>query len=72
MRKIRVLLILGIWVAILPYLGFPYSWKDVILSVCGLALVYISFMFYREKKASEVNEGNFENFAENTEFSKNI
>ncbi len=70
MRKIRLLLVLGIWVAVLPYLGFPYSWKDILFLVSGLSLVYISFILYREKKASEASDQGFENFAENREFNK--
>lgn len=66
MSKARILLILGIWVAILPYLGFPYSWKDILTSLSGLGLVYVSFLLYKESKTKEVKEEKtFDNFSEN-------
>ncbi len=65
MRKSRILLILGIWVAVLPYLGFPYSWKDTLFTVSGLGLIYFSYMLYKESKIEEVKEETFENFSEN-------
>lgn len=32
-------LMTGIWITILPFLGFPSSWKTVLLAVTGLSLV---------------------------------
>lgn len=64
-----MILILGIWVAILPYLGFPYSWKDILGTLSGLGLVYVSFMIYKESKKNEIKkEKPFENFSENKPF----
>lgn len=51
MRKERTLLILGIWVIILPYLGFPSSWRSIFLIITGLALIYLSYIFYKQAKA---------------------
>jgi hypothetical protein len=45
MKTARTLLILGIWIAILPYLGFPYSWKKILLTLSGLGVAYISYVF---------------------------
>ncbi len=56
MRRERILLILGIWVAVLPYLGFPYSWKNVLFSISGLILIYYSYVFYKEFKIKEHRE----------------
>jgi uncharacterized membrane protein len=64
MHKARLLLILGVWVAILPYLGFPHSWKDVLFSLSGLVLVYLSYIIYRESKTEKVGTVP-ENFSEN-------
>ena len=68
MKRARILLILGIWVAILPYLGFPYSWKEVLFTLSGLGLVYLSYMLYRERKKEENPEEAFDNFRENSDF----
>jgi heme O synthase-like polyprenyltransferase len=64
MRKARILLIVGIWIGILPYLGFPHSWKDILTSLSGLGLIYLSYTFYKENKKKE-NEKTFDNFSEN-------
>lgn len=65
MRKARIFLILGIWVAVLPYLGFPRSWKDILMTLSGLGLIYVSFMLYKEFKAKQNKEETFDNFSEN-------
>lgn len=68
MYKTRILLTLGVFMTILPYLGFPYSWKDVIFSVSGLALIYFSYTLYREYKAKDNQKKTFDNFSENSNF----
>ncbi len=65
MSRARILLILGVWVAVLPYLGFPLFWKDTLLTASGLALMYFSFLFYRESKMADGSVRNFDNFSEN-------
>jgi len=66
MRKMRIFLILGIWIAVLPYLGFPYSWKDILTTLSGLGLVYLGFKLYKESKMVEIKEEKtFDNFSEN-------
>jgi hypothetical protein len=66
MRKARIFLILGIWIAVLPYLGFPYSWKDILTTLSGLGLIYVSFMLYKESKIMEIKkEKTFDNFSDN-------
>ncbi len=72
MRRERILLILGIWVAILPYLGFPYSWKRILFTLSGMGLVYISYSIYHEnKKVVKKEEEVFDNFSENKDWSEN-
>ncbi len=71
MRRARTLLLIGIWITILPYLGFPYSWKNVLFTLSGLGLVYFSYIFYRELKANSKADGEFDNFRENNDFSDN-
>ena len=50
MRKERALLFIGIWVAILPQLGFFESWRTVLFILTGVSIVYIAYLFYREAK----------------------
>lgn len=58
MRKERTLFIVGVWVAILPYLGFPESWRKVLFLITGVALVYLAYLFYAEAKIRLSKEEN--------------
>lgn len=51
MRKERTLFFIGIWVGLLPFLGFPNSWRKIFFILTGLALVYLSYLFRQEAKA---------------------
>jgi len=53
MREARILLISGVWVAILPYLGFPLFLKNILFSLTGIGLILISFVLYRNAKKGE-------------------
>lgn len=64
MRTARILLGLGVWLAILPYLGFPYSWKMALVTLTGLGLIYISYAMYQDNKKDGADE-TFDNFKEN-------
>lgn len=50
MRKERTLFIIGLWVIILPFLGFPESWRKVLFIITGLMLFYLGYLFYTEAK----------------------
>lgn len=50
MRKERILFFIGIWVAILPYLGFYESWRRVLFIMTGLSIIYLAYLFYLEVK----------------------
>lgn len=66
MRRERILLILGIWVAVLPYLGFPYSWKNVLFTLSGFVFIYFSYQMYKENK--KITPTSSENFSQNDNF----
>lgn len=68
MRKARIFLISGVWVAVLPYLGFPIFWKNLLFVLSGLGIVYFSYLLFKEYKAKEEEEKTFDNFAENSDF----
>ena len=59
-------LVLGIWIAILPYFGIPHFWKNILLTLSGLALVYLSYLIYRQERAEKKAE-TYDNFSENRE-----
>jgi hypothetical protein len=68
MQKARTFLILGIWVAILPYLGFPYAWKNIIFTLTGLVIMFFSYVLYKEYKIKETKQKIFDSFKENGHF----
>lgn len=73
MRKAQILLFLGIWVAILPFLGFTYEWLDILTTLTGLIFIYFSYILYRNFKATEQKEPKektFDNFRENNNFNE--
>ncbi len=69
MLRARTILILGIWTALLPFSGFPIGIKNGLFSLTGLALIYLSFVFYKEireaRKKGKKHEKVFDNFSEN-------
>lgn len=71
MRKAYTVFILGVLVTILPYLGFPYSWKDTIGTGLGVLIALISYFIFRENKqpeSSNHNQKSYDNFLENYDF----
>jgi Ca2+/Na+ antiporter len=71
MRKIRTLLVLGFLVSIMPYLGFPYFMKNILISVFGLTIIYLSYLLYSQNKRIENKKVAYENFSENHDFVEN-
>lgn len=43
MSKRQILIVLGIWVIILPFLGFPATWDHVIMFATGLLIAAIAY-----------------------------
>lgn len=42
--KNRTILILGIFVALMPFLGFPYPFEEVLYVLAGLAIATLSYL----------------------------
>ena len=59
---------MGVWVAILPYLGFPYFLKNILFSVTGLGIIYLGYLLYNSSKEGETIKETFDNFSENNSF----
>lgn len=62
----RMLLFIGLWVAILPYLGFPLLIKNILFSITGLLVMYLAFVLYKTLKNKEQKD--VETFSENHNF----
>ena len=41
MGKDVILMLLGVWIALLPFLGFPNSWDKVLFLISGVILISI-------------------------------
>jgi hypothetical protein len=66
MRKERTLFFIGIWVAILPYLGFYESWRKILFIFTGIAVVYLAYLFYLEAKVRiNKDENRIKSFIDN-------
>ncbi len=74
MSRARKLLLLGIWVAVLPYLGFPTTWKNILFLLTGLGLMYFGYVLYTENKPKDngLKTKVFENFSENNNFNETV
>ena len=58
MRKEKTLFIIGLWVAVLPFLGFPINVRKVLFLLTGLAVMYLAYLFYLEVKARLIKDLN--------------
>jgi uncharacterized protein YqhQ len=56
MRRDYTLLFIGIWIIIVPFLGFPPSWKKIIFIVTGLIVISIGYAIWREYNKSKEKE----------------
>lgn len=69
MHTPKLLLFLGIWISILPYLGFPYLIKNILFVVSGFVIIYISILMRNSLKENVIKKV-FENFSENLHMKK--
>lgn len=66
MTKARIFLTIGVWVAILPYLGFPNTLKNILFTLTGLLITYFSYSMYQNSKILEKKDNkSFDSFSEN-------
>jgi hypothetical protein len=72
MRKEKTLFLIGLWVMILPFLGFPNNWRRILFFITGLALIYLAYLLYLETKSRLAKMGRQDkNFIDNIEDKKN-
>ena len=43
----KIIIVLGLWVFILPFLGFPENWKTGFFVLTGLALMYLGALLLK-------------------------
>ncbi len=49
MPKSKIILTLGFIIALLPILGFPYTWETAFEVIAGLSIVFLSVMISIDK-----------------------
>jgi len=66
MRKERTLFIIGMWVAILPYLGFYENWRKIFFLITGAGIIYLAYLFYTEARVRiDKDENRIKSFVDN-------
>lgn len=50
--KNRTILILGIFIALMPFLGFPYPYEEGLYIVTGLSVATLSYLLARHKRVN--------------------
>lgn len=71
MLQARTLFSLGIWVAFLPFLGFPKNIKNLLFVLTGILIIYIGLVVYKKIKTAPLSEKrntNSMSFTENRDF----
>lgn len=48
MRKEMAVMMLGVWVALLPFLGIPRRWDNAILLITGALIVMFGFILRKQ------------------------
>jgi hypothetical protein len=43
MKKRTLIIVLGIWIAMIPMLGLPNIWKNRIVTISALVIVYVAY-----------------------------
>ncbi len=73
MRKERTLFVIGILVVVLPFSGFPQTWREVFFVIIGLALICLAYLFYNETKRRVLkNTTESKTFIDNIEHTNNV
>jgi hypothetical protein len=49
MGKDVYIMLLGVWVAMLPFLGFPGSWDRILLLISGVIIISVGISLRRRK-----------------------
>ena len=65
MDKLKMLFFFGVFITVLPYLGFPLSFKNILITLSGIGVIYVYYGFSKEKIAEGEKE-TFSNFSESS------
>jgi hypothetical protein len=65
MSKEVGIIVLGIWIIIIPYLGVPDSWRTLLLVLSGLIAIALGFLLRSEGLSHGVRPHETHPFVEN-------
>ena len=49
-KKEKLVLGLGVWLIVLPFLGFPETWKMVLTVVTGVIITYVGALLLKRSR----------------------
>lgn len=52
-NKEKVLIGLGVWIFVLPFTGFPESWKTWLIVCTGLIVIYLGALLLKQRTERE-------------------
>lgn len=58
MSKRQFLCVLGVWVAIFLFLGFPEVWHNILAVITGLVIIFVAYRLPRESIKNTSGETN--------------
>ena len=53
MSKYTIIITLGIWIIILPFLGFPGFWRTLLLVLSGFGVVILTLLIRSESSSRD-------------------
>jgi len=56
MSKNKLLFVVSILLVVLPFIGFPKKWEDIITVVSGFVLLILTYFFVRASRMGNVSE----------------
>lgn len=54
MRRQWIQVLLGFWIAVVPFLGFPGAWKNFFIVISALAVAGLSLAFIFKKHTARL------------------
>lgn len=65
MRKEMLVVLLGLWVTFIPYLGIPASWRTISMVCSGILILFIGLLLRGEAISRGDSRRGKRNFLEN-------
>lgn len=53
--KEKIIIFIGVWLLVLPSMGFPSNWKSVFMVITGVVSIYVGLLMYRGAKKVSLN-----------------